>query len=129
MGLKFIQDWGTYDNQTMVLVGYNLDQIIVAVEKAKWDRMTIILKSQKNDPGSWFNKSTSGLSWVCGTKSLLMFKDWKNDTKHLGCFTHELYHLIFQHMHKQRTMAMENEACAYQISYLFRNIKDKLNGT
>lgn len=123
---SFIQDWGTYSNETFVFVDYSLEEIIKRLKNKGWTDLANKIEAHSQKKDSVFNKKNNGLSWVCGSKSILIFKDWKNDTKHLGLLTHELYHLIFAIMHRQKGMATENEACAYQISYLFREIKDKL---
>lgn len=76
----------------------------------------------------WFIKQNNAACWFYESKSVLWFREWKNDWEHWDTLLHECYHLIHTILHKDKNMAKDDEGCAYQLEYLFRNIRRTLWG-
>lgn len=130
--LKFwyIQDWGTYTNQTPVFVGYTAKEITRALRKAKVKQEAVDLwakgeadhqKFMDRQAFMWFDQGYS-LMWIG------KFTDTWNDHE---CILHECFHAVIHCLGKQKGLIrsesdIEDEAMAYALEYLFRGIRRKL---
>ena len=124
----YIQNWGTYSNQTIVSVGMNHSDMVAYLRKIK--AKILILNNFLNNQSviRIIEEKVDGLvhkDYQSGV-SILMFPNWKNDWKHWDCLIHEVSHLIFFVLGEQKNMANEDEARAYQTEFLFREIRRKL---
>ena len=122
----FIQDWGTFSNETLVCVGMTHNEIVGVLRQIK--AKIEIARSFIQDHDKFEN--FSGLDRVWYDRGLgatiLSLKDWSNDWKHWDCLVHESTHLVHEILGHQKNMMDEDEARAYQIEYLFREIRRKL---
>lgn len=125
----YLQNWGTYSNQTFVCIGMNHQEITDAFKKLKSKPAVInawIRDKEKLLPQ--LTMSDGGLTWrdeeSCVT--LLWFPTWKNDWQHWDSLLHETYHLVYFGLLEQRLMNKEEDAFAYQQEYLFREIRRTL---
>jgi len=124
----YIQGWGTYTNQTIVVVGMTHDQITGVMRRMKADPKIIAAwdKDKKENDERWLAGANNGCSWFHDGRSLVWFKDWKNNWEHWDTLVHELSHVIDQVLAVEKGMATETEGKAYQFEYLFRQIRRKL---
>lgn len=127
----FIQDWGTYSNQTLVVVGMKHEEIVSLMKRLKFDKEGITnfdTESKKEDEADKaFAYTCKGFMWFDDQgRSVLWFREWTNDWDHYDTLLHEIYHGVHHLMHLNKKMVKEEEACAYQMEYLFRSIRRKL---
>ena len=126
----FIQNWGTYSNDTFVCVGMNHDEIIRAMKKLKVKKNITTAFEQEREEHNihWLvPKNHSAVLWFNSGASVLWFPDWKRNWGHISTLIHELYHAVHRILHKDKKMADEDEACAYQLEFLFKEIRRKLD--
>ena len=125
----YIQEWGTYSNDTLVCVGMNYQDILSRLKKIKAKALIVknFEKSKETiEQRITGEKNTGFVYWDAETNiTLLWFPDWKNDWEHWGCLVHEISHLI-NFWGNQKSMGHEDEAKAYQFEYLFKEIRRKL---
>jgi hypothetical protein len=121
--LAYIQDWGTYTNETLVVVGMNQKQILAALvrEGAIPDIVEAYGYVKPEDYES------DGFIWTYKGCTVLWLEDWKYDAAHLDTLVHETNHLVYNMMVKRKKMKEEMEAQAYQQAYLFSAILKRLN--
>lgn len=127
---SFIQDWGTYSNQTLVVVGMNHKQIIAKMKQMHLNKEIIqeFDKSGKDKDDIELIKGANAFCWLDEHgRSVLSFVKWDGSWVDYDTLVHETYHLVYSILHKHKNMKKEEEACAYQMEYLFRNIRKKLN--
>lgn len=124
---SFTQKWGTYRNETFVVVGMTHNQIIALMKRQKFHKewITEFDKNKADNDSKWFAGGNSGVTWLHEGKSILWFKTWKNDWFHWDCLVHEVSHLIDGILVETRSMGNETEAKAYQFEYMFRNLRRK----
>jgi len=126
MKKHFVQDWGTYGNETIVAVGYNRQETERIVKKIAGE---IGLKSFRDQYERHLGGSHAGYFLVIlGTHyTLLSLADFKKNNAHsIGVLVHELEHAIDFILKDYYGFSNEYEARAYQIQYLFKNIYKKL---
>jgi hypothetical protein len=120
---SFIQDWGTYSNQTFVCVGLSFDEIT--------RRLKQFGKAATID---WLNEETttrermkcaSAFVWFKDGRSVLWLKAWANAWEHFDTLNHETVHLI-DFVLTSKGMQDEMEGRAYQHEFLFREIRRAL---
>lgn len=128
----YIQDWGTYDVQTLVCVGYSIPEITKIVNRIKikqearnaWNadmRSTEAFMAEKSG-GVWRSKGYTVLY-------LPVFEDAWNIYETL---MHECLHLVVYQLGQCKMFinmsdgTIEEEGLAYQQEYLFRAIRRKL---
>ena len=124
--LAFLQRWGSYSNETLVIVGATKGEIIAFMKRLDV-KEEIIARFERNGPT---DDDADQLAYVWnppGTGvTLLYFKDWVNDWDHWDTLLHETNHLIHHVLVKSKGMHEEPEAQAYQQEFLFRTIRRKL---
>ncbi len=124
--IAYIQTWGTYDDEMLVTVGMNFDEIVKEMKR---------LKITKEVSGDFIARklefldmieSTSAHLWVfTNGQTLLYFPNWKHDWEHWDTLLHEICHAVHHTLGKHKRMMYEDEAKAYQIEFLFREIRRK----
>lgn len=121
----FIQNWGTYSNQTFVVVGMKGKEILRAMKRAKLvkEAITDFEKEHEELDKSWLVDGHNGMCWIKDGRSLLWVREWKDDWDHHETLIHEIFHLVHAVLQKGKNMANEDEACAYQQEYLYRQIR------
>ena len=118
----FIQNWGTYQNETLVCIGVNIKEIKYYCMRNKLIFNNNVLHTLEKN----INKTLLGFVLVNddGT-SFLWLKEFKNKWKYYETLMHELHHLVFI-IFGNKLMESEMEAQAYQFEYLFREIRKNL---
>lgn len=120
--VSYIQEWGTYECDTMVCVNMTHDMILKDMAKrgAKKALITGFNKLTKED------YDCRAFIWHHSGRTLLWLSKWDNQEM-LGVLLHEIFHMIFFVMEKNKGMEEEYEAQAYQGQYLFNQIRAELN--
>ena len=124
--LAYIQDWGTYTNETMVVVGLSHKEILAALKRLK--AAPYVIEQYDTDTADHDYSGGYGFVWNAGGRTLLWLEDWKYDAEHLKTLVHETNHLIYLVLVKNKGFEKEMEAQAYQQQYLFSAILKRLNG-
>ncbi len=138
--LIYWQDWGTFYGTTMVLCGWKDYAEALEYLKKKsvnnkayreWYNALKVKEGETSDCNHFSRWTVEELKngRVIDTihYSLLWLKDWKEDLRHYKILAHELVHAISFCMKDFLNPMKENEAFAYQHSYLFEKIATKLN--
>jgi hypothetical protein len=121
----FIQDWGTYGNQTLVIVGEQDIEKVLRKTKTPEE----IIEEYKNSDCEVAAKEADGFVYDFQNSATILWlkkydpKDWST----FDTMVHEIVHLIQKAMMEMRGMEKEYEAQAYQVEYLFKNIRNKIN--
>lgn len=124
----YIQDWGTYGNDTIVAIGMTIPEIVAFLKRKKQgteEQYKELLDNEENLIGKM--KRTQGFCAVNedGT-SIIWFPDWEDDWHHYEVLLHEICHAVHNILGKYRNMMDEDESRAYQTEYLFHNIRRTL---
>ena len=69
----------------------------------------------------------AGYVYTDGGKTILWLPKWNDDEDDVRTLVHETFHLVYSVLHKSNNMGREEEAQAYQMEYLFGNIRTELN--
>ncbi len=124
----FIVNWGTYRSDTVVVVGYNFDQMIYAFKKigiSEDNIKEVVEDREKIEPSI---QKASGFVWTSGGKSMLWLEKYDKESMDSQCtLVHEIVHLIYDILIKYRGVHAGDEAVAYQFEYLYKQIKLKLD--
>jgi hypothetical protein len=123
MKAAFIQDWGSYTNQTFVSVGMPIKDTIRAMSQRKLNPHVIKNFSQCS---SNVASGAMGFVWHNEGRTILWLPDWKNDWEHWYTLIHETHHLVQHVLVHTNRMDDETDALAYQQEYLFRHIRERL---
>ena len=124
--VAYLQGWGTYTNQTLVLVGMSFNEILAHLKRIRADIEVAkeFAKSKEELVAYMEGKCSFGFSH--DARTILWFPEWKNDWKHWDTLVHEVCHMVHSVLGKSKNMMGEDEARAYQTEYLFREIRLKL---
>jgi hypothetical protein len=124
---SFIQDWGTYQVDTIVVVGLNHDEILEFYKKedacpeqikAFADCREQLADCYKQKGFYWKPESLkAGVLWM---------RNWADCWENYETLLHELHHAVHFYLVGARQMQDEMEAQAYQQEYLFRAIRRRL---
>lgn len=124
-----MQGWGTYSNQMVVVIGMNYDETVKALQRKhlrlKSEAIEAFRKEEK-EIRARITEGCNGLFWSNEGRSLLWLREWTGDWQCYETLLHELYHGISAILHKNKGMIYEEEACAYQQEFLFREIRRKI---
>lgn len=123
-GILFYQDWGTFFGTTLVACGFKDYKELVKFMSKKHDCEWI--EAVKNKPDEFDSNHFSKWNHKDKQYSLLWLKSWKLNQFHFKILAHELVHAISFIMPDFLDPSRENEAFAYQHSYLFENIANNL---
>ncbi len=124
----FIQEWGTYSNQTIVSVGMDVEDMLKYLKriKAKYEIVKNLAANKEVIEKFLLEKCASCHIDRENGATILFFPEWKNDWEHWDTLIHEVTHLVHAVLGKMKNMMDEDEARAYQTEYLFREIRRKL---
>lgn len=125
----FIQDWGTFPNETLVCIGGSYEYMIRWLISKKLDADFMIPHKEKIEK-TILNKDRGLAITTTSGQSILWLRQYKKDNKSwedIEVLLHEIHHLI-DSVSFQKGFDDECEAKAYQLEYLFRNIRHKING-
>jgi hypothetical protein len=119
----FIQDWGSYTNQTFVSVGMPINDTIRAM-----GRLNVSQPLINNFKRTMIQMRSDllGVTWHNSGCTVLWLPDWKNDWEHWYTLIHETHHLVQHVLVTTNRMYDEADALAYQQEYLFRHIRERL---
>lgn len=124
----FIQGWGTYSNETFVAVNMDFKQICFKMKSMKVNKEFVLdFASNKDSIGSFMTKDNNAMCWFSDGRSVLWFREWVDDWGHYDTLLHECYHLVHNILHKAKNMANDDEGSAYQLEYLFRELRRELH--
>ena len=126
----YVQDWGTYGNETPVFVGYTIPEITKIMKKQDWSPKIIAEWCKDWDDRDNVFKDVAGGVWSCHGSTLLYLPSWNGSWNNYETLMHECFHLIIAGLGKGKLFinegSIEEEGMAYQLEYLFRNIRIKL---
>jgi len=119
---SYLQDWGTFTNETFVVVGMTQKEILADMRRRKFKKDAIEAFSRQNKP----NGDETAFVWVRKGMTLLWLNGWRIDLEHYSTVVHETNHLIWE-ITRDKGMVEEAEMQAYQQEYLFLAIVTRLN--
>lgn len=125
----FIQSYGTYSNEMLVLVGVQDKKDIYKFckkNKVKFEFTKWVLNDFNDWKASIIKRHTA---LFCCNEDIqgvvVMLRPFEDTWEYWENLIHELHHAV-QHMAKKRMMFEEAEAQAYLLEFLFHNIRRKL---
>lgn len=123
----FVQEWGTYSNETLVVVGMTKDEILALLKRKKYNK-DIVNRFTSHGPSLECFSTKAAFVWAPPQfgATLLYFPEWRFDWDHIETLVHEINHLLFFVLGQKKGMSDETEAMAYQNEFLFREIRRKL---
>ena len=122
----FIQDWGTYENKTLVIVGHTKAEILPILKKANSSEGIIKEWLDEEDDGVLESSAGFVMKFGAGANTLLWLRDCDKTLDWHDILVHEVLHLIQEGLMQYRCMSEEWEAQAYQQQYLVKSIRDKI---
>lgn len=127
--ILWTQDWGTYEDHTVVCVGFESRQELVDLMiKDKCLEWAEAIRVREDFDDMKTSNFFSKWEYKDCHYSILWLLDWKRDMKHYSILAHELVHAVSFMLGKRMDIEKENEAVAYQHTYLFRKIATQLDG-
>lgn len=132
----YVQDWGTYPNQTLVFIGYTEPEALVVMKKEKMNKETTAHFEKDIFTDVNFVASVAGFVWhdTETAATLLFLPKFEDDWHSYEVLMHEVVHLVLNGLVKDRRFVdfvgsrhhLEQEGIAYQVEYLFRSIRRRL---
>jgi hypothetical protein len=120
MGKIWIQDWGTYGEQTLVCIGVTKEEILKWLKKVKGKPMFIAAIEEcfevptQCDGCFWYHSVAKG--------SILWLESLEYTPKSMAILSHEICHAVRRLLIEERNMVNEVEAICYQTEYLTKSI-------
>lgn len=131
----FFQKCGTYQGEILVAVGYkNYDELIKELKELNpkgsiWIKALIAAKD--DEPHHTEEKATTYhyIKWEYDKHSfqMIFLMDWKKDFEHINILAHEIVHAASIYLSELLNPGRENEALAYQHTFLMRELYPRLN--
>jgi len=120
-----VQYCSIYRNDIGIFVGYDSLRAYEYAKKHKWRKYAVDLMSEHHE---WIDATLeTGTPQLRKNGScIIFFKSWDGSMDNYDTLYHELYHSV-RHISDALNMGGEEEACAYLIEYLHREIRRKLN--
>jgi len=128
----YIQDWGTYNVQTPVFFGYTIPEITRIMNKIEIKQEAKNLWNNDSKMTDEVFENKSGGVWRNSGYTLLYLPKFEDTWDLYETILHECVHLVLYQLggHKmfinQSCNSIEEEGLAYQIEFLFRAIRRKL---
>ena len=115
----FLQDWGTFTNETLVCVAVTEKEILQFMKRNNFRKTLIEQFERKSAPSAGAN----AFVWTpIGTGCTLLWMDsWLGRREDVNTLVHETNHLIYD-ISRDKGFKDEPEIQAYQQEYLFKNI-------
>ena len=121
----FITACGTYPNQILISVGGTYKEMVDYLVKEKIDITDF--QEFKEHIENFTGKGDKGFEMMNEKGQILLYlKEFKDNWETYEVLLHEVCHIV-QDLFDQRGMVGEKEAFAYELEYLFRNIRKLLN--
>ena len=130
--LWFIQDWGSYSAKTPVFIGYSIPEITKVIKRLNIKEKVKELWIQDHNMTSDIFANKSGGIWKNSGFTLLFLPKLEDTWDLYETILHECFHLVIYQLGQQRmfindtTKTIEEEGLAYQIEFLFREIRRKI---
>ena len=122
----FIQDYGTYKYEILVIAGASHKEVITYAKKNKL-RKSFQNWIKNNNKAFELAENKQGIFCWSDYGKMLIIKPVKDDWEYWECLAHEIHHVVHQ-ISKQTMMEDEMEGQAYLFEFLFRSIRRKLQG-
>jgi hypothetical protein len=119
----FIQDWGTYTNETLVIIGMDAEDMLRYVKQNGLNFSSGFSEKLRR---AFKDTNASGRCVFDEGRSILWLPSWSNTWEDYDTLIHEIVHLIYRCLCCNKNMGDEDEAQAYQTEYLFRKIRLRL---
>jgi hypothetical protein len=117
----FIQDWGTFSNETLVCVNRDKAQILRYMRQTRVKPELIErFEAKPESDAEAFVWSPSDMGCT-----MLWLREWAGDLEDLNTLVHETNHLVFD-ISRDKGFKEEAEIQAYQQAYLFSGVLEKL---
>jgi hypothetical protein len=115
----FLQDWGTFTNETLVCVAVTKKEILQFMKRNNFRKTLIEQFERKSAPSA----GASAFVWnPTGAGCTLLWMDsWLGRREDVNTLVHETNHLIYD-ISRDKGFEDEPEIQAYQQEYLFKNI-------
>lgn len=127
---SFIQDWGTYGDETFVCVGLTKKEILQHAKKLELKKDYIAWLSYKLDEldESSTRPYDDAFCLIRDDEpyTFLWMGEYNDNWDYWGLLIHECCHLIHARIMRHRQMWSEDEAIAYQMEYMFQSIRRKI---
>jgi hypothetical protein len=123
----YVQDWGTYNLDTLVCIGTTHEQTKNWIDKNAGKGFREAFYKGVDSHKEILEGGASGFVWYEDGYTILWLNDWVNKWHYHDTLMHECLHLIQFGLIEARGFEGENEAQAYQLEYLVRNIRTNLN--
>ena len=128
---SFVLDWGTFQDDTLVLVGLGHSEWEAAAKKvdgAAKGFVDWVKKAADNCYEAGAFEGTKGFFYHDTSPwTILCFPEWNGTWEDYGTLMHELHHAVHYVLGERRHMKDEMEALAYQQEFLFSQCRRKLN--
>ena len=122
MARIWIQDWGTYGEQTLICVGANKKEIVAHLKKTCPKSQFLYCISKFFE----IPKGCDGCFWTHYNPkyrgSILWLKKLEYTPESISVLSHEVCHAIRRLLIEERNMHNEVEAQCYQTEFLIKNI-------
>jgi hypothetical protein len=117
----FVQDWGTFSNETLVCVNRDKAQILRYMKQTRIKPELIDLFEAKSETDA------AAFVWTPARTgcTMLWLRGWTGDAEDLDTLVHETNHLVYD-ISRDKGFKDEAEIQAYQQAYLFSGILEKL---
>lgn len=124
----FVQDWGTYPNQTLVCLGAKPKEILAYAKRIKAKPILLKWLTEEVDKSikESIEKDHLGFFMHNDGRSILWLREFTDNWDFYGVLLHELHHAVFVILGSNKKMEEEIEAQAYQFEYLFQQIRRKI---
>ena len=123
--LIYVQDWGTYQSETIVAIGVTYKELEEWVAKNGSKKFREAYEG--NGMEDAIESNCDGLMWHNTGYSILWMKEFSDSWDWNDTLMHECLHLIQYCFIATRGFEGEYEAQAYQQEYLVRSIRQKAN--
>ncbi len=120
----FVLDWGSYACQSVVLINTPKAEALAYMRRAKLKKAFIAAFEAEDIP---LSSTGAGYWWYCPepTGSVISVSSEFNQWPFWEALVHECHHAVHRWLGKDRGMANETEALAYQQEYLWKTIRQK----
>lgn len=126
----FLQTHGTYQNETLVLVGVTIGEAIKFAKRGRYkkDFVEWLIEVEQECKENGGLPSESGFFYYDKKKgyTTLWLNPFEDTWDFWETLIHELSHIVDFVLTEQKKMGPESEARAYHLEFLFREIRRKI---
>jgi len=122
---NYIQSCGTYNTEILVSVGTNYKELLACAKRLKLAKKNIkALEDDKEEILPLMERVACFMNLPTG--SILWIKEYEDEWTFYEYLIHEIFHAVYLMLGQDQRMMKEDEAMAYQLEFLFREIRRKL---